>query len=110
MPTTGAYEFKLAAKAVNACVPDDHLEYMEKGEWAWVDRTQDYGCLLMHRCPDCGQLGQLWSKDKGHTIDAQGNVRPSVAHNYTVGGVNQCGFHTQPTRLLSFVDLRGTKG
>lgn len=106
MPTSGAYEFKLAAKAVNGCVPDDHLEYMEKGEWAWVDRRKDYGWLLMHRCPDCGELGTLWANGKGHNIDANGNITPSVLHGYKVAGVEKCGFHTQPTRLLNFIDRR----
>lgn len=102
---TGAYEFKLAPAAVAGVVPDDHLELIGKGEWAWVDRTQDYGWLLLHRCPDCGCLGSLWQKDKGHTIDAEGNVSPSVLERC----YHECGFHTQPTKLLSFVDAR-TRG
>lgn len=106
MPTSGAYEFRLAAKAVNACVPDDHLEYIEDGEWAWVERAQDYGWILMNRCPDCHGLATLWRKDRGHKIDAQGNISPSVLHSYKVNMVEKCGFHTQPTKLLGFVDKR----
>jgi hypothetical protein len=43
---------------------------------------------------------------KGHTIDAGGNVSPSVLHTWKSNGVEQCGFHTMPTRLQGFVDKR----
>lgn len=110
MPTTGAYEFRLAVKAVDGLIPEDHIEWIEKGEWAWIDMRRDtYGWLLMHRCPDCGEMGTLWQNGRGHTIDAQGNVSPSVAHSWKYAGVEKCGFHTQPTKLLGFVDLRVTK-
>ena len=40
MPTQGSYEFKLAAKAVDGLIKDAFL--LERGEWAWVDRTAEY--------------------------------------------------------------------
>jgi hypothetical protein len=107
MPHEGPYEFRLAKVAVDACVPDDHLETIERGEWAWVDAgVKGYGWILMHRCPDCGQFGTLWVNGRGHTIDGQGNVSPSVLHGYKVAGVEKCGFHSHPTKLLGFVDKR----
>lgn len=107
MPTTGAYEFRLAAKAVDGMIPDDHLEWIEDGEWAWIDKKDGpEGWLLMHRCPDCHEFGTLWAYNRGHTIDAQGNISPSVAHSWKYAGVERCGFHTQPTKLLGFVDKR----
>lgn len=110
MPTTGAYEFRLAAKAVNGMVPDDHLEWIEDGEWAWIDKKDGpEGWLLMHRCPDCHEFGTLWAYNRGHKIDAEGNITPSVAHSWKYAGVERCGFHTQPTTLLGFIDLRATK-
>lgn len=107
MPTSGAYEFRLARKAVDHQVPGDHLEYIENGEWAWV-KLVDQGWCCMNRCPDCHHLATLWQNGKGHTIDAAGNISPSVLHRWPYGPnqEEQCGFHTQPTWLLNFVDLR----
>lgn len=119
MPTTGAYEFKPAAAAVKGVVEDENL--IQKGEWAWIDRTADYEgsgakeagrrLMIYARCPDCGELSTLYRRrgagePKGHDIDGAGNITPSVQHTWQVNGVEQCGFHTQPTRLLGFVDLR----
>lgn len=121
MPTTGAYEFKLAPKAVSGVVKDEND--IAVGEWAWIDRTADYeaggvkeSCrwlMIYARCPDCKELCTLYRRRgagevKGHDIDKNGNVSPSVLHTWQVNGVEQCGFHTMPTRLLGFVDLRGT--
>jgi len=105
MPTAGAYEFKLASKAVNLQVPNEHLEYIGSGEWAWVNHP-DIGLMLIVGCPDCEHPATLWRMGKGHHIAPDGNVSPSVFHSYMVAGKEACGFHTQPTRLLGFVDLR----
>lgn len=119
MPTTGAYDFKLAAKAKEGVIDDAYD--LEPGEWAWIDRTTDYEeagvkfkdrwLMIYAGCPDCKQPMTLYRRRsqgeaKGHDIDAKGNIRPSVLHTWPVNGVEQCGFHTQPTRLLGFVDLR----
>ncbi len=121
MPTTGSYQFKLAAKASGGVIADG-LD-LEPGEWAWIDRTQDYEVdgikagtrwlMIYACCPDCKQHLCLYRKrgeneGRGHDIDAQGNISPSVLHTWVVAGVEQCGFHTQPTKLLGFIDLRGT--
>lgn len=106
MPTSGAYEFRLAARAVDTCIPRDHIEWFEPGEWAWVKMDAPEGWLLMHRCPDCKEMGTLWAYGKGHRIDPDGSIHPSVLHGYRIAGVEQCGFHTQPTRLLNFVEKR----
>lgn len=105
MPTTGPYEFHLAPKAVNAVV-SDNPDLIDCGEWSWVDRTSDYGWLLIARCPDCGGMITLWSHDRGHNIDDQGNVTPSVLHSYKVDMKERCGFHTMPTKLLDFREVR----
>lgn len=121
MPTTGSYQFKLAVASKDGLVEDGHL--LQKGEWAWVDRTADYEAggvketcrwlMIYACCPDCGNALTLYRKrgvkePVGHDIDAAGNVSPSVLHTWQVNGVEQCGFHTQPTKLLGFVDLRGS--
>lgn len=119
MPTAGAYEFKRAAASADGLVSDEKA--IQKGEWAWIDRTADYlaagvketcrWLMIYARCPDCGFLCTLYRKRgpgeaKGHDIDSQGNISPSVLHTWPVDGVEQCGFHTSPTRLLGFVDRR----
>lgn len=121
MPTTGSYKFKLAAKAVNGIIRD--AIYLEPGEWAWIDRTPDYRdaggdpnyrwLMIYARCPDCGEPMTLYRKRgdgeaKGHEIDKDGNISPSVLHSWLYGDppVERCGFHTQPTKLLGFMDLR----
>ena len=115
MPTTGYYEFKRAAKAVNGLIADENE--IAVGEWAWVDYSERVGgggryLLILLRDPDCKTLCTLWRgfKDQvhGHDIDAGGNVSPSILHNWPYGDPpkENCGFHTQPTKLLDFVDLR----
>ncbi len=111
MPTTGSYEFRLSDKAKDGVVKD--AVELQRGEWAWVDRTTvDRRYLMLNACcPDCGLAIGLWRKygvDEpiGHSIDSEGNVRPSVLHSYKVDGVEKCGFHTQPTKLIGFIDLR----
>lgn len=115
MPTTGAYEFKLAPAAVKAVVEDENV--IARGEWAWIDRTQEWGeldpqttvrrrwLMVYARCPDCGLLSTLWRigsrAGHSHEIDCAGNLSPSVQCPH-----DGCGFHTQPTRLLNFQDLR----
>ena len=108
MPTTGAYEFKLAACAIEGIV-EDELK-MTFGEWGW-HKVPENGFLAVYACcPDCGFLICLWRRfgDQvvGHQLDSQGNLHPSVAHSYKVADEEKCGFHTQPTKLLNFVDLR----
>jgi hypothetical protein len=109
MPTQGAYAFKLAPKAVDHQIPTDHLEYIEPGEWAWI-KLDDQGLCLFNRCPDCHHLATLWQNGKGHTIDLEGNISPSVLHSVLWGDPPKqiCGFHTQPTKLLGFKDLRSS--
>lgn len=110
MPTSGAYEFKRAAKSVDGAVTDE--KDIAVGEWAWLDRGAEEEpkrrYLLLTRCPDCQMEQTLWFQGKGHQIDAQGNIHPSVAHSWKYGDppVERCGFHTEPTKLLCFVDLR----
>lgn len=121
MPTEGAYSFKLAAKAVNGLIVDEND--IDVGEWAWIDRTLDWEeagekksrrhLLIYARDPDCKTLCTLWRRfgdtlPVGHEIDLHGNVTPSVKHEWPYGDppVERCGFHTQPTTLLGFIDLR----
>lgn len=121
MPTDGPYQFKRAAKSVDGVVADEND--IAVGEWAWIDRTTELEqdgakaakrtILIYLRDPDCKTLCTLWyrfgdGKPIGHDIDGQGNVWPSVHHKWPYGDppVEQCGFHTHPTKLLDFVDLR----
>lgn len=113
MPTSGSYEFKLAPEAEDGLIVDE--KWIGRGEWAWIERdtTATGGRLwrsIYARCPDCGELMTLWrsygDQTKGHDIDAQGNVHPSLAHSWIYDGVEKCGFHTQPTKLLDFVERR----
>lgn len=119
MPTEGSYAFRPAVRAINGVVKSELG--IEKGEWAWIDRTADYESagvkevcrwlMIYACCPDCGQLMTLYRRRgqgeaKGHDIDAAGNISPSVLHTWQANGMEQCGFHTQPTKLLGFVDLR----
>lgn len=110
MPTEGAYEFKLSPKAIGGLVEEELG--MFPGEWAWHRQkvNEDEFLAIYCCCPDCGLLMTLWRRFgmdvKGHTIDADGNISPSVLHSYVVEGVEKCGFHTQPTKLLGFIDLR----
>lgn len=113
MPTAGPYEFKLASAAGQGGVVDNE-NVIWRGEWAWVDR-QHAGArrwlAIYVRCPDCGTLATLWrrygdaSDQHGHQIDGQGGISPSVGCPDIPGRV-PCGFHTQPTKLLGFVDRR----
>lgn len=111
MPTTGSYELKLAPKAENGFVPDERIEPdIGPGEWAWIDKSYIFDgrrkfYMVCFRCPDCKFMGTIWRHtaaggSEGHTIDAEGIVRPSI------GCGHNCGFHTQPTKLLGFVDKR----
>ena len=103
MARTGAFEFRLAVKAVNGEVPGDYL-WIEPGEWAWIDLRTSGGngwCVII-RCPDCGCCGTLWRIDRGHNIDAEGNVSPSVLETCQ----HNCGFHTMPTKLLGYMEKR----
>ncbi len=122
MPINGAYDFKRAAKAINGVVYSEND--IAVGEWAWIDRTlelEDDGVkskkrylMIYLRDPDCKTLCTLWrrfgdSTPHGHDIDGAGNVHPSVLHNWPYGDppMERCGFHSMPTKLLDFVDLRG---
>jgi hypothetical protein len=117
MPTTGAYQFRKAQKAdARGVVPDEND--IAVGEWGWeiraikLEEGEKHYLLLMLRDPDCKELCTLWRRFgtdvKGHDIDAQGNVTPSVFHQWPYGDPprERCGFHTQPTKLLDFVDIR----
>lgn len=116
MPTTGAYEFK-PANADALFVGDvSSPDLLLPGHWAWVDRTEELGerfLTIYMTCPDCKGLASLGYKrgDKpwhGHSIDAEGNISPSVLHSWKYGTEQKemCGFHTQPTKLLGFKDRR----
>lgn len=110
MPRSGAYAFLAAPAAVNGLIEDENK--IEKGEWAWLESgSGEKGWKSLYaRCPDCGELCTLWcnaeGKVRGHQIDAAGNVTPSVLHSWIYQGVERCGFHTFPTKLLGFVDRR----
>jgi hypothetical protein len=122
MPINGPYNFKRAAKGDARGVVADEKD-IAVGEWAWIDRspewveagvtrTQRY-LLIYLRDPDCKELCTLWrrfgeGKVDGHEIDGQGNVSPSILHQWPFGDPPQerCGFHSMPTKLLDFVDLR----
>jgi hypothetical protein len=116
VPTLGAYEFRRAlAASPNGVVEDENQ--IQVGEWAWLDRTAELGgdkrrLFIYIRDPDCRTLATLFFQDgdtgRGHAIDKEGNVTPSVYHKWPYGDPPQerCGFHTSPTRLLGFIDLR----
>lgn len=116
MPTTGYYEFKPANPEALIIGDVDNDQKLPSGTWAWVDRTEELGepfLTIYMTCPDCKGIASLGYKraDKpwhGHSIDAQGNISPSVLHSWKYGTEQkeQCGFHTQPTKLLGFVDRR----
>lgn len=115
MSTTGAFEFKLSPAAKGGVVEDENV--IGRGKWAWIDRTQEWGSIdpqttvrrrwlmVYARCLDCGLLCTLWRIGQrpghNHEIDCQGNLSPSVECPH-----EGCKFHTQPTRLLNFIDLR----
>jgi hypothetical protein len=108
MPTTGSYSFERAEKSADGLIKRE--DYIARGEWAWVDRTHDFGDGIRHfmvycRCPDCGLLATVWRREStpGHSreLSTDGILTPSVQCPH-----GSCGFHTQPTRLLDFVDLR----
>lgn len=107
MPTSGAYTFQRSKAADPQGFVADALE-LAPGEWAWY---QNGDFLAVYAgCPDCKQPMTLWRRYqrdvKGHTLDAQGNVHPSILHSFVVNGRETCGFHTMPTRLADFVDHR----
>lgn len=117
MPVNGPYVFKRAAKAdVRGVIQDENDIAVD--EWAWIEKLpggdQSSRVLLIYlRDPDCKELCTLWYRldgdvQRGHEIDAQGNVKPSVLHTWQYGEpkVERCGFHSSPTQLLDFVDLR----
>lgn len=113
MSTEGAYVFKRSALAVNGLVPDESAHLIEPGAWAWVRKTWADGpdfLAVYCMCPDCGHLMTVWRKFgdevRGHRLDADGSLHPSVLHTWKDNGVEQCGFHTIPTKLADFIDLR----
>lgn len=112
MPVNGPYQFRRAAKSDARGMIDDENE-IQVDEWAWVRRPGDPEFLmLLLRDPDCRMLATIWrrfgSDVKGHQIDAQGNVHPSILHTWLYGDppAERCGFHSMPTRLLDFTDIR----
>lgn len=122
MPVNGPYDFRLAVKAVGGLISNEND--IAVGEWAWIDRTTDFEdqgvpqtkryLLIYARDPDCKTLCTVWRRfgdsgePHGHQIDGHGNVTPSLLHNWPYGDPpsEKCGFHSYPTRLLGFVDLR----
>jgi len=108
MSTTGAFTFQLAPSAKEGIVEDENT--IGRGEWGWIDRTGDFGDSKKHlmiyaRCPDCGILSTLWREGSppghSHEIGATGLVSPSIQCPH-----QGCGFHTQPSTLAGFVELR----
>jgi hypothetical protein len=116
MPSTGAYEFKPHNAAALIVGDVSSPDVLLPGTWAWVDRTEELGerfLTIYMTCPDCKGLASLGYKrgDKpwhGHNIDPAGNISPSVLHSWKYGNppVEKCGFHTQPTKLVGFVERR----
>lgn len=110
MPTTGSYEIKLCPRAKDGFVPDERIDDIGLGEWAWIDKSYVFDgrrqfYMVCFRCPDCKLMGTIWRPtaaggSEGHTIDADGTVRPSILCSH------KCGFHTTPTRLLGFMEKR----
>lgn len=119
MPVNGPYQFKRAAKADAQGVIADENE-IGVDEWAWFrisiqsnkPAAEMQHLMLLIRDPDCKELATIWRRfgtdAKGHQIDGQGNVHPSILHTWPYGEppVERCGFHSIPTRLLDFVDVR----
>ena len=114
MPTTGAYEFRPVNQFALIVGDVSSPDLLPAGTWTWVDRSEELGerfLTIYMTCPDCKGLASLGYKrgDKpwvGHQIDPYGNVSPSVLHTWKVDGKEQCGFHTQPTKLVGFVERR----
>jgi len=113
MPVNGPYNFKRAAKAdARGVIEND--DDIGVGEWAWVDReVSDVRLLMIYlRDPDCKTLCTVYRRfgkeASGHDLDGQGKLSPSVLHNWPFGDPPQerCGFHSMPTMLLDFVDIR----
>lgn len=116
MPTTGTYAFQRAAAADDKGLIQDENRILP-GEWAWIDRTQEFSdvdglrrwLMIYARCPDCGLLATVWRLNSppghSHDLDAQGRLQPSVECPHKPKGA-KCGFHTHPTTLLNFFDLR----
>lgn len=106
MPVNGPYEFRLSTSAKAGLVED--AVNIEPGAWAWY--KNDGFLAVFACCPDCKQPMTLWRRfgadTHGHQLDSRGNLHPSVLHSFPVNGVETCGFHSMPTRLLDFVDLR----
>jgi hypothetical protein len=113
--TTGAYVFQLAPGSKGGVILDENV--ISRGAWAWIDRTHEWEAtatecagfrrwlMIYARCPDCGNLSTLWrlGSPPGHTheVSSDGLVTPSVQCPHAM-----CTFHTQPTRLDGFKDLR----
>lgn len=119
MPTTGSFVFSRALTADSHGIIQDP-NTITKGEWAWIDRTTDWSdeegrgsrrwLMIYARCPDCGFLSTLWRigapSGRDHQVGPDGTLHPSVECTHVIEG-KKCGFHTQPTRLGGFVDIRG---
>lgn len=122
MPVNGPYDFRRAAKAGPDGIVEDEND-IDVGEWAWIRKPVEIGegdskkqvlyLLIYVRDPDCKTLCTVWrrfgsDKPHGHDVDSFGHVTPSVLHNWPYGDppTERCGFHSIPTRLLGFVDVR----
>lgn len=119
MPVNGPYQFKRAVKADPQGVIADENE-IGVDEWAWVRRTipldtpgdEKHYLMLLIRDPDCRELATVWRRFgtdvQGHQIDGHGNIHPSILHTWKYGEEKRemCGFHSMPTKLIDFVDVR----
>lgn len=122
MPVNGPYDFRRAVKAGPDGIVEDEND-IAVGEWAWIRKIVDVEedgvkkpvlyLLIYLRDPDCKTLCTVWRRfgatpAQGHDIDSGGKVVPSVLHNWPYGDppTEKCGFHSSPTRLLGFVDVR----
>lgn len=119
MATAGAYIFRRAkAASPEGVIQDENA--IQAGEWAWIDRSSEWpeeaqkqACsrwlMIYARCPDCGHLSTVWRlgapAGHNHDLSIDGELQPSVQCDHTVGA-GKCGFHTHPTRLEGFTDLR----
>lgn len=118
MTTVGPYSFTRAAAADPQGLIQDENRILP-GEWAWIDRAQDWSdgkgdssrrwLMIYARCPDCLTLSTVWRLNApaghSHDLDPQGHLTPSVECPHQPNGA-PCGFHTHPTTLRDFVDLR----
>lgn len=100
-----AREVPRVALEVELAVTDGHKEIpkFRDSTGGWCPSEKEDGTKsAWFWCPRCGLMGSLG----GHTIDAEGNVTPSVLcgyNGYLKDGVLQvCGFHETGIRLVGW--------